>query len=517
MSDIYIPGIRSRFNTEQIVDDLMRIERVPRDRAQSNVERFEAERIYWSDVGTRTNALRESASHLFSFQNPFSDRSVRSSDESIMTGTANRQAYEQDLSFTVKQLARSDRFLSAPLEENFQVESGFYSFTVGEEEISFDFRGGSLREFSEALNRRGRDLISSSLIAVRPGTRSLLIESRITGEENRLGFGGDSLSLGQATGMIELIYNEIPDVEADEDAEGLEINQNQAPTIRPLNPVSVAQDSIIAMEGIDIYRPTNEIDDLMTGVTISVKAVTDRPVRLTVDTDRETIKDSIINFVGHYNRLMAELNILTRNDVNVLNEITYFTREEREEYRERLGVFSADSSLLNLRDSLLRIATAQYPTSGSGDISLLSQIGIGTDVRRSGASAGSDASRLRGYLEIDERALDTALASNLNEIRELFAFSTTGDILPDTGVAYAIDSLVRPFSQSGGLISIRTGNIDSRITQETRRIETLDRQLAAREIELRRQYSIMEGAFQRMEQMSSSLDRFQQQNNFNNR
>ena len=29
MSDIYVPGLRSRFNSEQIVEDLMRLERVP--------------------------------------------------------------------------------------------------------------------------------------------------------------------------------------------------------------------------------------------------------------------------------------------------------------------------------------------------------------------------------------------------------------------------------------------------------------------------------------------------------
>ena len=503
MSDIYVPGIRSRFNSEQIIEDLMRLERVPRDRAENNIERFEAERTYWRDLGTRTSALGESARHLFSFQNPFSDRTVQSSDSLVMTGTATREALEQDLSFTVVQMAQADRFLSSPLNEDFMVEAGTYGFSVGDNEISFEFRGGTLRDFTEALNRRGRDLVHASLIAVRSGTRSLLIESRVSGEENKLGFTGDSLALGQASGMIELIY--------DEDAE----SQTAMASFRPLNPVSTARDSIISMEGIEIYRPTNEIEDLMPGVTISLRSVSDRPVRLTVEADREAAKDAIISFVGNYNRLMAELNILTRNDPRILDEITYFSREERDEYRQRLGAFSGDSSLLNMRDNLMRIVSTQYPTSEERSLSLLSHIGVSTDVRRSGAGGGHDASRLRGYLDIDERALDAALASNLPAIRQLFASSTTGDILPDTGVAWATNNLVRPFSESGGLVASRTGNIGMRIDQENRRIETLDRQLAAREADLRRQYSMMEGAFQRMEQMNSSFDRFQNQNNMN--
>jgi len=60
-----------------------------------------------------------------------------------------------------------------------------------------------------------------------------------------------------------------------------------------------------------------------------------------------------------------------------------------------------------------------------------------------------------------------------------------------------------------------TGTIDSRINQENRRIQNMDRTLAQREIDLTRQYAQMEHAFRRMEQMNNSLDRFQQQNSNN--
>ncbi|MCL2070579.1 MAG: flagellar hook protein, partial [Treponema sp.] len=159
MSDIYVPGLRSRFNSEQIVEDLMRLERVPRERAQNNIDRLELERSYWQDVNTRASALRESAGQLFSFQNPFNDRIVRSSDDSVLSATAIRGALEQERTFTVKQTAQADRFLSAPLENDFRVESGNYSFSVGDEEVSFEFRGGNLRDFADALNRRSRDIV----------------------------------------------------------------------------------------------------------------------------------------------------------------------------------------------------------------------------------------------------------------------------------------------------------------------------------------------------------------------
>jgi len=500
MSDIFIPGMSSRFDTPRMIEDLMRIERVPRDRAANNIERIGAERVFWQDLNRRASALQESARNLFSFQNPFNSLVVQSSDESVISGTAARNAMEQDSSFTVRQLAQADRFLSAPQEQDFRVEAGTFTFTVGNEEVSFDFRGGTLREFADALNRRGGDTIRASLIAVRPGTNSLLIESRITGAENRLDFAGSAIALGQEIGMI---------------GPGDSGTGNSSGMVA-LNAVSIAQDAIISMEGIEISRPSNEISDLIQGVTLNLRETSDRPVRLQVMADREAVKDAIISFVGNYNRLMAEINILTRNDPAVVDELTFLTRDEREDALDRLGAFAGNSTLLQLRNSLMRIVSSPFETSEEQYMSLLAHVGISTDVRRAGSSIGSaDPSRLRGYLDIDERALDSAIENRLPALRQLFGHDTDGDLLVDSGVAFAIDTLMRPYSDRTGIFAQQTNGIDSRIAQETRRIATMDRQLANREADLRRQFSQMEGAFNRMEQMSSSLERLQQQN-FNN-
>jgi flagellar hook-associated protein 2 len=55
------------------------------------------------------------------------------------------------------------------------------------------------------------------------------------------------------------------------------------------------------------------------------------------------------------------------------------------------------------------------------------------------------------------------------------------------------------------------------MSSEQQRINTMDRQLAAKEAELKLQYAQMENAFNRMERMSQSLDQFSRQNSNNNR
>ena len=651
MSEIFVPGIRSRFNTEQLVEDIMRVERIPRDRVEQNVDSLQAQRAHWQELGRRLTAVRDSARFLFSHQNPFNDRFAASSDGSVISATATRQAAEQSHTFTVRQVAQADRFISPPLDERMRIEAGSYTFSVGEENINIDFRGGTLREFVDAINRRGRDRIGASLIAVQSGTRSLVLESRVTGAENRLGFHNDAAALALSIGMMEqgndsrktiqdghfevgarssaslpigihlsadspvilrletstrvenagftlvpqpppgptvpagsvtfggvtiqnapsavplpawtpppapqrvdnmavlsLTFSDgstarlpaITDSSAPtqrqfflgEIAQGrtivsLNIENNNThreisignveildPTVLsggliPVNAISTARDAVITIEGIEITRPSNSIDDLIPGVTLNVRGVSERPVELNVGTNIEGVKDAIINFVGNYNRLMAEINVLTRRDDRIIDELTWLSREEAAEMRERLGVFSGDSSLNSLRNSLQRIVTSPFPTSMENELALLAQIGISSNAA---GGTGFDQSRMRGYLEINERVLDAALENNMQAVRQLFASDTTGDMIMDTGVAFHIDALARPFVEIGGIISIRTNTIDSRIRQDTRRIETLDRQLAAREQELRIQYARMEAAFARMEQMNNSFDNFNQQN-----
>jgi len=691
MSDIYIPGVKSRFNTDQIIEALMNVEKVPRDRIERNVENLQLQRGYWQEVGRRVNSVRDSARFLYSFQNPFSDRIAQSANDAVITASTTREASEQTHSFTVKQTAQADRFLSRPLDEKMRIEAGNYSFSVGKEELSLNFRGGTLKDFVDAVNRRGQNKIAASLLAVQSGTKSLLIESKVTGSANRLGFSGDSVELAIQTGMMEqgsdsrrdivigentirrngqnsanvlindgvlqvppgssvsvplglalsadspfmlkletatkvetgdaigipqappgpsvpsgsvtyggitvenepsmaplpewktpvapqrrddmavlsLIFSDgssaklpsitdsngfntrqylLSDVAQGRTIASLNVENSNThrevsigkieifdPTatnggLRALNPVSTARDAVITMEGIEITRPTNNIDDLIPGLTLNVRGVSERPVELSVRADLEGVKNAIISFVGNYNRLMAEINVLTtptrtgiRDEYGnfsrseradrIVDELTYLTAEEAAEMKNRVGAFSGDSTLNNLKNNLMRSVTAPYPTDMERELAMLAQIGISTNA---GKITGYDISQLRGYLQIDEKILDAALENNMPAIKQLFANNTSGDVIMDTGIAVNVDTLVRPFTETGGIISLKSSTLDSRISQDERRIATLDRQLASKEAELKIQYSRMESAYARMEQMSTSLENFSQQNRNNN-
>lgn len=660
MSDISIPGVKSKYETEKIVEGLMKLERVPKDRAEERLKAVQEQRSTWLDLNRRFGTLRESSRSLYSFQNPFNERSAASSDESVLTASATRDAAEETKSFVVKRTAAADRLMSDPLPESTKAPAGSYVFTVGEASVKLSFGGGSLKDLVDAINRRGGETIRAQLVNVKADERVLVIESLKTGSANRLGFSdaaeafalsaglvekassrerelgtsparfeaplnpaaakpdGDSLLVGPrseaalrmpttvpASGLVLEFQVELRDLPGGATAEegpppgpafpstgameyeGIRIESapseaslpawspppkppvtddfsplyvldgsGRAAALAPLKPgegyatvtvplssivdsfsglgvrngntgrevrikgarvydptevaglrakkpVDTARDAVVLMDGIEVTRPSNTIDDLVPGLSLKLWNASDDPVRLKVEPNRELVKEKLIELVGNYNRLMAELNVLGRDDEKILTEIDYLSADEKKTYEERLGLFQGDMTLSQLRTNLQRTMMDPYPTSGGLD--QLAAFGISTDSRKGGSY---DASRLRGYLEIDEASLDKALAERFQRVKEAFGYDTDGDLLIDAGVAFKLDNLMKAYVETGGIVTIRTRTLDDQISRQKKEIDTLETQLARKEADLKRKYGLMESALGQMESTSSAWDNF---------
>jgi len=274
----------------------------------------------------------------------------------------------------------------------------------------------------------------------------------------------------------------------------------------PVNPVSTAGDATIKYNGITINRPNNKIDDVIPHVTLNVKQPTEKTATIDINPDKDSAKDALIDFVGNYNQVLAEMNVLADGKPEIVDELDYLTKDEKEAYMEKLGMFQGDFSLTNGKASLRNIVNANYKWADEATITMLAQIGISS--RASGNGGGYNAAQMRGYLEIDEKKLDSSIENNLEEIKNIFGFDKDGDLIIDSGIAFNIDKQLTSWVQSGGIIATKNSGIEQRIKASESTIKKLEAQLDTKEAQLRSKYGKMEGTLNNLNAQSNTLNSF---------
>lgn len=684
MAGINIPGVTNQYNTNETVEKLMQIERIPLTREQKTLDSYKAQQDAWRSVNRKMTELRDSVKTLYSFDNPFNNKITSSTEEYAITADATRKATYESFKVDVIQPATADRFLTSELDSNTKVPAGTYTYKINDKSITMRWKGGSLQDFSNALNRRGGELLKTRVIGASKGKKTLSIESQKTGSENRLTFEDDAKTFAESSGMIIRVkpktiefgtnrndyrniqpetpeQERLPQISAanlkisgenvvvpprcgyalsipetvlgtpgthiqftikKQDATDITVALNKqesrpvfpdsgtatfkdvtirnAPIdaslppepekkIKPLDPISTsdvlfvkmkdgsekhistpgllsgeetkidislddyknidslviknrntgislsvtsvsalnpsenrgfvpqhaissADDAIIKYEGITIRRPTNTIDDVVPEVTLNVFDKTEKTATIAVKPDVESAKEALITFVGKYNQSLAEINILSQNKPEIVEELDYLSSDEKKEKQEKLGMFSTDSSLTSLKSAMQTAASANYKFDEDAKITMLSQIGIATNATN---YSGYTPSKLRGYLEIDEKKLDSELEKHLDDVRNMFGYDSDGDLIIDSGIGYKLDKQLTAYVQSGGVFAMKTSSLDARIKSSEQKIARLETQMDDKEAELRTKYGQMEGALNSLESQQNTIKNFSNSGNNN--
>ena len=140
MADTNIPGIGAG-KYDNLIETLMKKERAPRDSAAQDLKKYEQQNAIWRKINQFSTEIREKTRELYSFNNPFIEKTVTSSNERAITATASRDAREQTFKISINQIAQADSFLSQEVSKDFQVPKGVHTFTVGEKKFSLNWQG----------------------------------------------------------------------------------------------------------------------------------------------------------------------------------------------------------------------------------------------------------------------------------------------------------------------------------------------------------------------------------------
>lgn len=446
---ITVSGIGSGLDVENIVTQLMAVERQPLLRLASREAGLQAQ---ISSVGTLKSVLAGFRTAVEKLADPetFNAATARVSDPTVLSVTADPGAAPGTLAVEVTRLAQNHRLASEARADTATVGGApgdKLGITVGTDTLTLDLSTAkTLAEIRDLINADTTGVgVSASLLdeAGDGSAQRLILNARASGFENRLqlSFGGSLTadSLGFTT-----------------------LNRDGAGTV--LTDLTDLNASL-SIDGFTLARSTNTVDDAIAGLTLNLTAV--GTASISVGQNDAAIVSALTGMVDSYNTLKTQLDGLSQ------------------------GVLSGDSLTRNVLGGVRSVMNQAF--SGFGDFASLAELGITTT--------------REGDMQLDSLRLTRALADNRTGVAGFFssetgfaaALSTALDgYLDDDGIVDArIDGLnnrVRDLQSQQARWELRLVGIEDRLRTQFTALDSLVAQLTTTSTFLAQQLDNLPGA-----------------------
>ena len=390
-SSSYVSGLTD-LDTAELVQDAYDAKMEVADTVETEIDEVELEIAAFEDLQTLLEALEDAAEELTAQTELDSSRDdvwvgksayLSSSDANfdasdvvgvLVDDTAATGSY----AIEITQLASAHKLGGDTTTDSTTAMSlsGTISLVAGDDyeavniEISADM---SLDDIADAINdQKSTTGVSASVLQISDDEYMLVLSAVDTGQEITFDIDGADTTLAQALGFI--------------GADGSYSNELVA-----------ADQAIFSIDGVEVTRSSNTVDDVIDGVTLYLYAEEeDTEIKLEIDEDASSAYSAIEAFVDAYNELRSFI-------------ITNQAYEAGE---------GADEDAVLFGDRLLSsVSSDVYDvlgfTSGSDTYASLASIGITLDESN--------------YLVIDEEALEEALVSDFDAVADLFSYSGSTD------------------------------------------------------------------------------------------
>lgn len=241
---------------------------------------------------------------------------------------------------------------------------------------------------------------------------------------------------------------------------------------------SSAQDALVVLgelsgpgSGVLLSSDTNDFNEVVEGVNLSVVSASDESVTVTVaETDEEVI-DIVNDFISAYNSVRSELDTLTEFDDVALTT----------------GLLFGTNEALRVDTELSRLLTDRY--FGVGSFESLAEIGV---------EVGDD-----GKLSLDRAKLQEAFQEDPGSLKKLFTDADDGVVAKFNT---AIDRLA---GEDNGLLTNRNDSLQSTIDTNNSRIESLNESLDRQRERLLLQFTQLETIIANLQSNASAIDSLQ--------
>lgn len=243
----------------------------------------------------------------------FANRGVDVHGTSVQA-TVNPGVDVQDMQIEVQKLAKNDVFQGdtgfATRESTVANEDSVLELTVGDSIYEIEVSAGTtLDQLRTKINDVAGESVTASIINTgQDDPYSLILKSDETGTDNKI-------SMNVTSGALNTGFSNIQQ----------------------------AQDAEFRYNGISVTRSSNQVNDLVNGVQLTLLEENDlgRTTNIEINQDTSGLEDKMSAFVEMYNKLVTQL-----------DELTKFEEESGES-----GVFQGESTVNRLKSDLSSIAT----------------------------------------------------------------------------------------------------------------------------------------------------------------
>ena len=422
--------------------------------------------ITLTGVGQLKSAISTFDTTLAKLSTPgaFNKRAInitQDTDDPILKISSNTDASNGQYNVTVNKLATTSKIEGtfASSTSSLITEDGTLTFSAGDgNEFTVDVKkGDTLQQIRKRINNASDNFgLTANIVNTSDGKAKLVIDSGVTGAGNDLKISGSTTELK----MFEA------DTSSATAVSGSSMSRTQQST-----------DAEIDVDGNILTSDTNTFKDKVQGLDITVLRVSDKDSdgnlksnKVDITTDKSAIKTLVQEFVTAYNTLIDKSTELGKRNTIVGGES-----------QDDGGALAGDSMPRSIRT--LMANTVMEPNSEMTGINSIFQLGIKMD---------ND-----GKLSVDSDKFDDALDDNYEQVVALFS--------GENGVAGKLQTSLKEYTKTGGLISQRQDQLNSDLRDLSTREATAADQLEKYEANLRAQYGSLDTLLAQMQSSASYL------------
>ena len=254
--------------------------------------------------------------------------------------------------------------------------------------------------------------------------------------------------------------------------------------------VTSAQDAELKVDGIKYTRSSNNITDLIEGVTLNLKAVSEKGAseQLTLSVDNSAIKTTLQDFVKHYNALLTQT---ASSSKYVPNDASGLSDDQVAMPNKENGALMGDGTLRSLVGEL-RAAVNDVYGERNADYSTLTALGITFDATT-------------GQMTLDEKKLDEAIADDPDQIGMMFR-----EHAGQQGLASALGDIITKYAGDSdnkidGIIKGTTDSLDEQVKLVKEQIDKTQKLIDAQVERYRIQFQNLDATMSKLNNLSNQL------------